>query len=150
MIGVEKKPFFCQGNRYAAHRDIEIVGLKILHQLRPGGRDVLNLDAERVAQRLRHVDVEATKFRSRLIERRERQIVARHADAQRAAFDDVVEAGRGRRLLGVNGCRHQTCRRHSDYRSKHYRLLRRRFSMTACCDGFRPDGDAGLARRETS
>jgi hypothetical protein len=28
-----------QRNRYAAHRDVEIVGLKILHQLRPGGLD---------------------------------------------------------------------------------------------------------------
>jgi hypothetical protein len=90
----------------SAQRDIEIVGLKVLHQLRPGGVDEFDLDAERLAQRFRHVDVKAGEFRCGLVEIGEGAIVARHADPQRAALDDVVEAGRGR-LLGVGGNRQQ-------------------------------------------
>ena len=91
-------------DRDAAHRDIEIVGLKILHQLRPGGVNILDLDAERLAQRLRHIDVEAAEFRRRLVERTKRQIVAGQTDAQGAAFEDLVEAGG---LLGMRRGRNQ-------------------------------------------
>jgi len=105
-MGVENMPFFLpiEGDRDTAHRDIEIVGLKILHQLGPCGLNVLNLDAERLAQRLRHIDVESPEFRRRLVEIGKGQIVAGHTDPQCAAFDDVVEP---RGLLGMCRGRHQ-------------------------------------------
>jgi hypothetical protein len=66
--------------------------------------DILDLDAERLAERLRHVDVEPAEFRCRRIKRAERHIIAGQADAQRAALDDVVETGG---LFGMRCGRHQ-------------------------------------------
>jgi hypothetical protein len=80
-------------DRDPAHRDIETAGFEILGQLRPCGLDILHLDPERLAQRLRHIDVKAAKFLRRPVEITEGQIVAGHADPQAAALDDVVEAG---------------------------------------------------------
>jgi hypothetical protein len=91
-------------DRDPAHRNIELAGLKILHQPRPGGLNILDLDAECLAHRLGHVDVEAAEFRGRLVKIGERQIVAGHADTQGPAVDDVVEA---RGLLGMSRCGHQ-------------------------------------------
>jgi hypothetical protein len=66
--------------------------------------NIFDPDAERLAQRLRHVDVEPPELRGRLVERTERQIISGQPDPQRAARDDIVEPGR---LLGVGRRRHQ-------------------------------------------
>jgi hypothetical protein len=66
--------------------------------------DIVDLYAERLAERLRHVDVESPEFRRLLVQRAERQIVAGQADAQAAALDDLVEPGG---LLGMSRSRHQ-------------------------------------------
>ena len=105
-------------DRDAAHRDIEIVGFEILHQLRPRRLNEFDLDAERLAKRFRHVDVETGKFRRRLVEIGEGTIVAGHADPQRAALDDVVEAGIRRLLrMGNNGPQDGHCK--TNEHSKH-------------------------------
>ena len=93
-----------EGDRHAAHRDIEIVGFKVLHQFRPGSVDILDLDPERLAQCLRHIDVEPPEFRCFLVQRTERQIIAGQTDAQRAALNNLVEPGD---LLGMRRGRHQ-------------------------------------------
>src|SRR5215216_5249262 len=104
-------------DRDAAHRDIEIVGFEILHQLWPSRLNELDLDAERLAKRFRHVDVEAAEFRGGLVEIGERLIVAGHADPQRAALDDVVETGVRRLSVGDNGPQDSHCK--TNEHSKH-------------------------------
>jgi hypothetical protein len=94
MIGAENSPFFWRSrDRDSAHRDVEIVGFEVPGQLRPGGLDVFDLDAERLAQCLCHVDVKAPIFRRRFIKKTKGQIIAGHSDAQRSALQDLVEPG---------------------------------------------------------
>jgi len=60
--------------------------------------NVFDLDAERLAQCFSHIDVEPAELRCRLVEMTERQIVAGHADTQRAAFLDFIQTGAPLRL----------------------------------------------------
>jgi hypothetical protein len=110
--------------------------------LRPRRLNELDLDAERLAKRFRHVDVETGKFRCRLVEIGEGAIVAGHADPQRATLDDVVEAGI-RRLLRVGEDRPQHDERNTGQHPKHHV-----FSICGIddilnrCVGFKPDINA--------
>src|SRR6185437_3289909 len=94
-----------QADRDTAHRRVELAGGEVAHQVGPGGLDDLELDAERLGQRFRHVDVDALEFLARRIEEGEGLVVAGGADAQHAAGDDLVEqaAARHRRVLRVRG-----------------------------------------------
>ena len=75
----------------AAHRDVEGASVEIARQIGPMRGHKLDLDAERDAERLRHVDVEA-RIGAVGGARRERRIIAGRADAQDAAGENVVEA----------------------------------------------------------
>ena len=101
-MGAEKSPFLLpvERDRDATHRNVEIVGLEILRKLWPGRFDIVDLDAERFAQSLGHVDVEAAEFAGGAIEQAEGRVVAGHADTERAALHDFIEA---RGLLGLRG-----------------------------------------------
>jgi hypothetical protein len=149
MIGVEKIPFFCRSSviETTAHRDIEIVGFEILHQLRPRRLNELDLDAERLAKRFRHVDVEAAEFGRGFVEIGERLIVAGHADPQRAALDDVIETGIRRLLrVGDNGPKDSHCK--TNEHSKHQVFSADKLDDTLeRWRRFKPDIAEGASRR---
>jgi hypothetical protein len=85
-----------QGDRDAAHPDVELLCREIGHEVRPGGRHNLQLHPERLGETVRHLDVEAAVLARALVQDRERPVVAGEPDSDGAARNDLVKPGRWR------------------------------------------------------
>jgi len=75
-----------------AHDDVESVGVEIHCKGRPARRHEFDPDAERRAERVRHVDVEARIGARRALAHGEGRIVAGRPNLEHAARENVVEA----------------------------------------------------------
>src|SRR6185312_2894584 len=81
-----------------------------LHHRRPARLHELGLYAERLGERLRHIDVKALEGGCPLVQKSEWPVVAGHTDTQGAAAQNLVDA-RSRRLCKCSGGQSKTCDR---------------------------------------
>ena len=94
----------------AAKREIELVRQRVLGQRGPARRHILNLNAQRLRDNLRKLRVDALVFARLRVQIRHRAIIARGADADRAALGDFLQPPR------VRPHRREQQRRQREYR----------------------------------
>src|SRR5207253_2707314 len=131
-------------DRDPADRDVTLVE-EVLHKRRPRGLDHLHFDAKRLCGGLDQIDVEAfvTAFRPLVAEG---LVIARRADAQLAALDDVVESRARRHLRESQRGRQHAGENETDETAKHGSSLEN-LSLSATAAEAAADCTAGTAGR---